>query len=261
MKRKKQVDLFVLILLTMFGGMFAYATRNLYIGRALLACAEIIVPGIIYLSLREPKNWKKITVATLVFGGLFGFAFDFIAEFNNAYNLNSILLPIRLFGVLPVDNIFGHMLMTAMTVIFYEHFINHERRKQISKNLIYAVLPTLFVIGAIVLAFYFDPDLLHTNYPYFYMGIAAILPPLFLAYQQPQMIRKMAVTAIYFFFLYLAVELVAVSLQYWIYPGNNYIGWVSIFNITFPFEELFFWMLFYAASLVSYYELFIDDQR
>lgn len=45
----------------------------------------------------------------------------------------------------------------------------------------------------------------------------------------------------------------------WVYEGNNYIGWISLFNTSFPFEELFFWMMFYAASIVSYYELFIDD--
>jgi len=42
------------------------------------------------------------------------------------------------------------------------------------------------------------------------------------------------------------------------YPGNNYVGWVNLFGITFPIEELLFWMLFYAASLVSYYELAVD---
>lgn len=92
------------------------------------------------------------------------------------------------------------------------------------------------------------------------MGIGAIVPPIFLGFKRPKLIRKMAETAIYFFFLYFIFEIVAVQLKWWIYPGNNYVGWVTIFNTTFPFEELFFWMMFYAASLVSYYEIFVNDE-
>lgn len=160
---------------------------------------------------------------------------------------------------MPIDNVLGHMLMTMLTVVFYEHFIDREKNQHISRHLLYAILPGLFVIFIVLAAFVYQPSLLQIKYPYFTMGLAAIIPPIFLAIKKPKFIKNMAETAIYFFFLYFAMELVAVKFNYWLYEGNNYIGWVSVFGITFPFEELFFWMLFYAASLVSYYELFIDE--
>ena len=69
----------------------------------------------------------------------------------------------------------------------------------------------------------------------------------------------MALISIYFFSLYFFAELTAVNLNWWIYPGNNYIGWVTVFNTTFPFEEFFFWMMFYAATLISYYEVWVNN--
>ena len=90
------------------------------------------------------------------------------------------------------------------------------------------------------------------------MGIAAIIPTILFGITRPKFIKNMAETAIYFFFLYFIVEIFAVKLNYWIYPGDNYVGWISVFGTTFPFEELFFWMLFYAATLVAYYEIFVD---
>jgi hypothetical protein len=51
-----------------------------------------------------------------------------------------------------------------------------------------------------------------------------------------------------------------VRLGYWAYPGTQYIGSVTLFGTTFPFEELFFWMLFYAPTLVAFYELFVSNR-
>ena len=47
----------------------------------------------------------------MLFGGLFGFIFEFIAEFNKAYSVVSVLFPFKVFGVLPLDNVAGHMMM------------------------------------------------------------------------------------------------------------------------------------------------------
>lgn len=257
--RGKELDIFVLFFLASIGILYANLTKDLYIGKAAIAGAIYILPSVIYLGLRKKKNWAKITVSTLLFGGLFGFLFEFIQEFNHSYSVVSMIVPFKVFGVLPLDNVAGHIMMALLTVTFYEHFIEREINHHISKHLKYALLPSIFAIGVVILLYFFDPSALQTKYPYFYMGIAAILPPIFLGITQPRFVKNMVETAFYFFFFYLAIELVAVKNAWWIYRGNNYIGWVTVFGITFPFEELFFWMLFYSASLVSYYELFVDN--
>lgn len=259
MAHGKKLDILVLLFLIGVGWLYATFTKDLFIGKAAIAGAVGTLLPVIYMGVRREKNWQKIIISTLVFGGMFGFLFEFIAEYTKAYSVVSTLFPFKIFGVLPIDNVLGHMMMTLLTVTFYEHFVEREISHHISKHLKYAVLPAIFAIITVILVYFFNPILLNSQYPYFYMGIAAIIPPIYLGFTRPKFIKNMAVTGIYFFLFYFLSEILAVSLGYWIYPGNNYVGWVSFFGVRFPFEELFFWMMFYAASLVSYYELFIDD--
>lgn len=252
----KKVDVFVLILFLFFGISYSIFTKDLLIGRAVFAFAIFTLPQVAYLGIRKNKPWKKIIFATLIFGTLNGFFFEFIAEFNRSYSVISTVFP-KILGIVPVDNILGHTMMTLLTFTFYEHFMSIRKSSSISSKSKYAILISLSAIIISLFMFSHNPNLLRFDYTYFYMGLAAIIPPVILGIKKPQFIKDMAVTAIYFFFLYLSLELLAVKYNWWIYKGT-YIGRVTLFNYSFPFEELFFWMLFYAASLVSYYKIFID---
>lgn len=252
----KKIDILVLILFLFFGISYSIFTKDLLTGKALFAGAMFTLPQVIYLGIRENKPWKKIIFSTLIFGTLNGFFFEFIAEFNRSYSVVSTVFP-KILGIVPVDNILGHTMMTLLTFTFYEHFINTRKISSISSKSKYAILISLSAIVIGILMFIYNPNSLRFNYSYFYMGLAAIIPPIVLGIKKPQLIKDMAVTAIYFFFLYLSIELFAVRHNWWIYKGS-YIGSVTLFGYSFPFEELFFWMLFYAASLVSYYKIFID---
>lgn len=255
------IDVFVLIFLIFLASVFAYLTRGLFIGRSLFIGAIFTVPPTIYLGIRKKKNWKKIGLATILFGFIFGFAFSFLAEYTLSWDVVSTIFPTKFLGITTLDTTIGIALMTLLIVTFYEHFIDKKINSPISKRFWIALIPSFLVVGLIILVFFISPDLLKTRYPYFYMGVVAILPVIYLSIKKPKLISKLATTSIYFFFLFLVIEIFAVKYNYWIYPGNNYIGWVKIFNLSFPFEELFFWMLFYSASIVSYYEILIDDEK
>jgi hypothetical protein len=60
--------------------------------------------------------------------------------------------------------------------------------------------------------------------------------------------------------VYLSFELAALETNLWSFPGH-YIGTVSVFGLTFPFEELFFWVLSSSTAAAAYYEYFIDDGK
>lgn len=255
----KKLDILVLLGFMVLGFLYAYVTKDLYVGRPAIAGVVSMSPPILYLSLRKKKNWPKILVSTLIFGMLIGFIFEFIAEYNKAYSVISVLFPFKVFGVVPIDNVLGHMMMTMYTIVFYEHFVDREKHHRISKNFTHALLPALFVIATMLLIFFISPNTLRFGHPYLYMGLAAIAAPVYLGLTRPKFIKNMLLTSVYFFFFYFIAEIFAVRYSWWIYPGNNYVGWVTVFGVGFPFEELFFWMMFYAATLVSYYELFIDD--
>lgn len=256
----KAIDIAVLIVLMLLASVYAYVTRDMYVGKSIIVGAIFTLPPALYMGLREKKNWKKIGAAVFLFGLLWGFAFAFIAELTLSWEVLSVVIPHKLFGVHSVDTTLGIMLMTFLTVVFYEHFIDDERDKKISHRYKISLLPVLFIIAVMLALFFINPLIFGTRYAYFILGITATAPALIFVIVYPQMLKKLLVTSVYFFFLYFVMELFAVAYDWWVYPGS-YVGFVSIFDLTFPFEELFFWMMFYAASLVAYYEFFVDDNR
>jgi hypothetical protein len=255
----KGKDVVVLILFIILAAIYAFLTKDLFIGKALFVGMAFAVPPMIYMGFRKPKNWKKICVSAVLFGVLFAFPFDSIAEYTKTWTSVSLIFPWKIFGVEPIDNLLWYALMTAYTVTFYEHFIDRDKNHHLSRNLKYAIWPGVFASIALIFILVLKINI-HFRYPYLIMGLAAITPPILLGLKHPPLIKKMLYTALYFFPVYFIYELFAANYSYWVYRGNNYIGWVTFLNVTFPFEELFFWMIFFAASLVSYYEIFIDDQ-
>jgi len=214
-----------------------------------------------YLMWREKKNYKKIAFALLLFGVIFAFIFDFIVTLNEGWVVTRLAVPFRLFGFYPFfDDILGFVLMTLFIVVFYEHFFDDEKNKRISNRFIQGLIPSLVVLTLVLAVYWINSEVLKLSYVYTVSGVAAIILPLYVGFKRPQMLNKLLGVSFFFFFVWLVAELVAVATNGWIFPGE-YIGWVELFGLGFPFEELFFWMLFYAATIVSYYELLIDDYR
>lgn len=253
----KKTDLLVLAVLGILAYCYCRLTLDMYIGRGLFGGAVFTLPAVIYLGLRSSKPWRKIFVSTLLFGGLLGFFFEFVQEFNQSYAVVNTVFP-KLLGVVPLDNVLGHMMMALLAFTFYEHFISKNKDDLPSSRVKYAVALAVFMPAAVVALYYIDPSMLSFNYSYAYLGAVAILPPMIYAYRHPKLASELTLMIPYFFILYLVVEQVAVKHGWWVYPGQYYIGQVTLFEAVYPIEELLFWMLCYAAALISYYKIFID---
>lgn len=253
----KRIDLLVLVALVA-----AAFVCNLILvknAKADIGFSLFIIPGALYLGRRAPKKpWRKILLSTLVFGGLFGLFFEFTQESTQSYEIVSRIFP-KIAGVVPFDNVLAHMLMAFLTFIFYEHFINRRPNNNISPRIKYVASIASVLIIAEIFIHYFHPGLFQVRYPYLYFGTLAIMPPFILAYRHPAYARDLTLIVPFFFYLYMMIEIVAVRYDWWIYSGDNYIGNVQLGSMVFPFEELFYWMLFYAAALVSYYKIFADS--
>ncbi len=255
---RKSADLLVLLTIFVLGLLYSQLTRGLFVGKPLFVSLITILPMVGYLGFREKKRWDKILAAALVFGLLVGFGFEFVQEFNKSYRVMVSVFP-RILGVVPLDNVLGHMLMTFLTITFYQHFIREIHGTPISKRVLIFALAVLIGVVIELSLFHLSPQRLRLAYPYFYVGIIAVTPVLFLGLRKPEFIVKMGQMVPFFFFLYLITEMIAIKGSWWVYPGDNYVGWISLAGLRFPFEELFFWMLFYAPTLVSYYELMIEN--
>lgn len=254
---KRRTDFVVVAAILLFG---VYASYTLQLPPLAGGILCLFLPSL-YLMLREKKNLSKVGWAVLIFGAVFGFIFDFIVTFNRGWIVTRLVFNYRLFGFYPLfDDILGFMLMTLFIVVFYEHFLDDEKRPAVSKNILYGLIPSCIVVVLLLVVYQLNPARLQISHVYLQTGVAAIIFPLVIGWKNPRILRKMLMTAAFFFGVWFIIELVAVAQMDWIFPGE-YIGVVRIGGLTFPFEELLFWMLCYAATVVAYYEYLIDDRR
>ncbi|MFY9228030.1 MAG: hypothetical protein WAO28_01745 [Candidatus Microsaccharimonas sp.] len=253
----KRIDVLVIILLAELAVLYNFFAVGSFFGTAMLGLAAFTVPPVIYMALRHRKPWKKIILATLVFGGLFGFIFEFVQEANLAYTVLSTIFP--KFVLFPIDNVIGHMLMALLTFTFYEHFLSESKSKAVSKRLGKVALIAAIVGVLLVIAYLLMPQLITFSYSYAILGLVAITPLFIYIYNHPVDSIRMVAMIPYFFILYLVVEMFAVDNSWWVYQAE-YVGNVSLFRLNFPFEELFFWMFFYAATITAYYKIAVEKR-
>lgn len=254
----KQVDLLVLSGLLAVMCLYSIAAAHTIWGKPLLVGIIMCVPATLYLGWRKPKPWKKILLASIIFGLLCGFLFEFIQVATGTYYIVPTVFP-KLFGVLPPDNFLGHFLMSLLTFTFYEHFVNRESSETISPRYRKVLVAIICADIALVIIHYSAPSLVsHIRYSYDIVGLIALLPLIRLLITRPKYFRDVALMVPYFFCAYFLFELIAVKYSWWVYPSAHYIGYVQFLGLKFPFEEFFFWIMLYAPTITSYYITYLD---
>jgi len=216
----------------------------------------VIVP-VFYLGVRSSKPWKVIVAGSVVLGVLLGGFFDFVMTYNKAWSVDRLIVPWNIFGIMPVDDAIGFFLMTLLVLVFYEHFISGKPQRSFGSFAKRFYKRAAVIIAAdvlLALVFLLDPGLLALPYPYVVGGGAAVLVTIVGTLRHSELLDGLTKTALFFFFVWLLAELVAVYTGGLSYPGTQYMGWISLVLIRFPFEELFFWMLWYAPFVVVAYE-------
>jgi hypothetical protein len=253
---KKTVDLLVIIFIILASTFFILKFN---VPPLVSTIFYFIIPAV-YLCLREKKNYKKISVASVIFGLICAFAFDFLATFNNAWVVHRLIFPWKILGVVPIDDMIWFFFLVFFIAVFYEHFLDDEKNPEISRHLKYALIPSILVFLTTIILFFISPNLLKFPYAYLILGSVAILPLFYILYRKPEFIHKFIKLGLFFSFVYLTFELTALKLGQWGFYGQ-YIGSVELFGLKFPFEELFFWIGLCAPTFISYYEIFVDDER
>ena len=252
----KPIDLFVTIFITVVSTFFILA----YEVKPLTSTVFYFIIPALYLCWRERKNYKKIFAASIVFGLLFAFVFDLLTTFNDAWLVHQLVFPWKIFGVVPVDDMIWFFFIVFLITVFYEHFLDDEKHKTISKHFKYALIPAVLVFLTITALFFISPDSLKFSYSYLIIGSVAIAPLFYILYLKPEFIHKFLKLGIFFSFLFLIFELTALKLGQWGFYGQ-YIGNVEFFGLKLPLEEFFFWIGIGAPTFISYYEIFIDDEK
>ncbi len=216
----------------------------------------------IYLLLRKTRSLHRILVASLSGGIIFTFIFDFLAVLNNAWSWDTtqFVFPFKVLGVVSIDEIIWLFFWVLFILVFYEHFIEHERSEKISQNFKYAAIPLITIFLAVIGLYGFMPQLFQFGYSYFVLCLITLPFLIYVSFKNGELIGKFFRVALFFIPLYFIVEMIALGHNQWYFHGQ-YIGIVSLFGYVFPFEELFFWILMSSTIVLSYYETFIDDEK
>lgn len=214
----------------------------------------------LYLSFRAPKAILRSIIFALPFSVIGGLFFDHLAVLDNSWHVPTIF-PFRIFNTVPLEDLIWAFLLVYLTVIFYEHFLDHGEHKMVDirmKYFAYIVIPSFTIFLLLVFT---NPTLLKVKYFYLKGGMTLILvPTIAFLMKFPKFVPKFLKTATYFFYVGLLQELTALQLGHWSFLGRNFIGWVSIFGFRFPYEELFFWLVIFATCVLSYFEFFDDEE-
>lgn len=259
--KENRIDLMILIcwtILVTFLALVVFKTGKPYI----LTFFYWVVPTF-YLFWRYKLSIKKVLLGSLLIGFVIPLPFDFLSNFNEAWFIpaKALWIPIKLFNVLPIDELIWFFFLALYTITFYEAFVDDGRVLRISKNFFKALI-FYFSVSILVFFFFFIfRNSLTVPFPYLTIVMFFSFPPIiYLLRKRPEFMGKFSFAMAFFFFVALNFEVTAVSLGHWGFQGE-YIGTVTLFGQTFPFEEFFYWILLYPATAISYYELFVDDEK
>lgn len=254
----KKLDIFLLVLFPIISVILSLAIKANFFTSILLFYG----PPSLWLSFRTPNQVPKTLIFTTLCSIPFGIVIDYLATTDQSWFVPVSIFPSRLFGIIPYEDIIWGFLLVYSTIIFYEHFLDKGKQGLVDRKMKYFVWPVLTALIVFLSIHFLKPELLVLKYAYLLLGIGLVLIPsiTFLSFF-PRLISKYIKTASYFFILSLLFELTALQLNQWTFPGNNFIGWVSILGFDIPFEEFFFFFVMTSIGILSYYEFFDDDRK
>lgn len=252
----RKLDILLLIFFPILATVLSIVFNTSYL------VSELLFFGIpsLYLSYRTQKailHSVIFSLPALVVGTLI---VDHMAILNNAWHTTT-LFPFRFFNTVPIDDLIGGFLIFYSVVIFYEHFFDKGKHKLVDSRMKYFVYLAVPSFTIFLLLVFTNSGLLKMDYLYLKGGIIGLLiPSIAFLFEFPKYISKFLKTAPYFFYLGLLDELTGLHLNQWSFPGKDFIGWVTIFNYRFPYEEFFFWLVISAISTLCFFEFFDDDR-
>lgn len=216
------------------------------------------LPPAIWFSVKIHERVPHILFFVFEFVGFFVLPMDYIATVNHAWLVDSIF-PLRILGIVPVEDVAWGVILTFLSIVSYEYFFEQKghadiagesREKQtIFMGSVFALFVILLAIGASFAI----------SYAYAVLIIITSLVPLalFLIYY-PQYLESFFVMGIYFSILAVAHEYVGLFLDHWLFPGE-YLAWVNVGFASIPLEEFVFYFILAGPTVLAYYK-FADDR-
>lgn len=253
----KRIDFYILITY-IFVASSAIILFNLnYFFSTLL---YLLVPSI-YLTLANPRSFRKTIYYSILFGIPFSIIFDYIAIVSDSWH-ETTMFNFKFLGVVPVENTLWAILMIYVTIIVYEYvFDQGGDRIHFPKRIKYLVYVFLILGTTFALIYSLNRELLVIKYFYIIFTLFVFIIPIFLITKAfPNLIPKLLLQGFAFSFAGFIYEVVSGYNGHWKFSGNEYIGMIRILQVTFPIEELL-WILLSVPAFICIYEFFADDRK
>ncbi len=258
MKRGVIFDISVIFLFTLLG---IFVTLFFEPKPIISALIFFTFPTIYMISKNRKLPYKKILTTSVLLTILIGIL-DILITASKGWLVpdEQLVIKMRLFGFAPIDEILWFFLLIFFLLVFYDYFIEKEKTKTLSKNVRWLVL-LIGITTAIVSLLFLFGLIAKIKFVYIFVGFIYMIPPfIIIVLKKPRFIKKFFFVTLPFFLINLAHELTALKIGQWNFPGE-YIGTVTLFGLSFPFEEFFFYIILGPAIGLAYYELFFDDMK
>ncbi len=221
----------------------------------------LVVPSVI-LSFLLPQMIRKVAIFSFASGLPFSIIIDYIANFTKQWVVLTGTFP-KFLGYIHIEVIIWVVCFLYFVVMFYEYFIDFSPKNMKWNPRMKILVGFLWGLLVMFFIFYFLlPNAL--NIPYFYLVIGLlfmVIPSIIELLRRPRLLSKFLLVGAYFFFFNFIYELTALKLGQWTFLSTQYVGWVAIRGLQFPFEEFFFGFFFYAMIALVCYEAFDCDEK
>lgn len=244
--------LFLLILPLLVASLTLYLPINLLFSTLLFFGVPCV-----YISIKR----KDIVLRTLVYSFIVSFISiftDYLAEQDQSW-VSTSMFNMRVAGIVPFEALVWMFAFVYLIVAYYLYFFDTKKHNIIGKRLSLVISAAGAVLIWLLLTVTFDHSF-RVEYYYIKFGLLFLLLPLLLfMLTYPKYNKIFIAITPYFFIIGLVNLLVSLDQEHWSYPGENFIGWVTIASYRFPLEELVFWIILFPSFLVSQFELFNND--
>jgi hypothetical protein len=217
----------------------------------------------LFLSLRSPRAVLGSISFSFLLTVPLGIVIDYLAVFNLAWYAPRTMFSFRIFGLLPIEDFVYGFLFCYLVLLFYNHFIALQDHSILNKNFKYFLAIITFGLGIFIFV-YEILQVRNMNIPYYFFigSVFLVVTPLILFFSYyPKYVKKFILIIPYFFLLTFVFELTSLHLGLWIYPGDAFIGWITLIGYGFPLEEFLFMFILAAPVILALYEVFIVPDK
>jgi len=212
----------------------------------------------LYLICKLPEFSKKCIVESAVLTIPMVFIIDYIGHVSKVWYESSSEIGVRLFNVIPIETFIWGFIYLYFIIIFYEYFFDRSKVKRFSKNFKKELILFIALLFGFLIVLVLNNNLLIINHFYIYLSLGFFLIVFIGFLRYPKLFNKIVLTEIFLFIPWIIHEIISLESHHWIFTGNNYLGYIQIFQYQFPLEELW-WLIIVVPAVLLWHEYFVDN--